>query len=164
MNIVDSKVINTKYGLEMYLDLVKTIEVKELHSPTDIGPFYEIVLGVEYFLLRDRKYYDSERNYFRLRMSDDFNSITLKETDTESLFAVKTEHERDSTKLLIGQWLIKTNAFKEVICQLIQQKKIQNVQNEGDIQKALGTITFLEKLLELKIEDILTADVEERDN
>ncbi len=160
MNVLDAKIINTQYGLETYLDMVKNIEVKELHSPSDNDPFYEIVLGIEYFLLRDGKYYDSERNYFRIQMSEDFNSITLRETDTESLFAVKTEHERDSTKLLVGEWLIKTNAFKQVISELIQQKKMENVQNEGDTRKVLGTIRFLEILLEIKTEDILSADVE----
>ncbi|WP_424475460.1 hypothetical protein [Oceanobacillus kimchii] len=80
MNVLDAKIINTQYGLETYLDMVKNIEVKELHSPSDNEPFYEIVLGIEYFLLRDGKYYDSERNYFRIQMSEDFNSITLRET------------------------------------------------------------------------------------
>ncbi|RFU63119.1 hypothetical protein [Peribacillus glennii] len=160
MNIFDAKIVNTQYGLEMYLDRVKNIEIKEIHSPSDNDTCYEIELGVEYFLLRDGNYYDSAKNYFRIRMNEDFNSITLRETDTESLFAVKTEHERDSTKLLVGEWLLKTNAFNQVINELIQQKKKENVQNEGDTRKVLGTIRFLERLLEIKTEEILSAKVE----
>ncbi|WP_424475461.1 hypothetical protein [Oceanobacillus kimchii] len=37
---------------------------------------------------------------------------------------------------------------------------MENVQNEGDTRKVLGTIRFLEILLEIKTEDILSADVE----
>jgi hypothetical protein len=55
---------------------------------------------------------------------------------------------------LVGEWLLKTNAFKLVISEQIQQKKMENVQNEGDTRKVLGTIRFLEILLEIKTEDI----------
>ncbi|CAH0346676.1 hypothetical protein [Bacillus sp. CECT 9360] len=163
MNVMDAKIINTQYGLETYLDIVENIDVKELHYPTEIDHFYEIMLGVEYFLLREEKYYDSEKNYFRIRMNSDFSSITLKETKTESLFAIKNEFERIATKELVGEWLIKTTAFKQVIDGLILQKKMENVQTDEDIQKVLGTIRFLEKLLEIKTEDVLSAVVE-RDN
>ncbi|MBM7634263.1 hypothetical protein [Geomicrobium sediminis] len=64
---------------------------------------------------------------------------------------------------LVGEWLIKTNAFKEVINELIQKKKMENVQTEEDIQIVLGTTRFLEKLLKNKTEEILSAVVE-RDN
>ncbi|MDP4105796.1 MAG: hypothetical protein Q8935_12690, partial [Bacillota bacterium] len=53
-----------------------------------------------------------------------------------------------------------THAFKQVINELIVQKKMENVQTEGDIQVVLGTIRFLEKLLEIKTEDILSNNVE----
>ncbi|WP_269758452.1 hypothetical protein [Thalassobacillus sp. C254] len=129
----------------------------------EIDPYYEIILGIEYFLLREEKYYDSQKNYFRIRMNSEFSSITLRETKTKSLFAVKNEYERDATMELVGEWLIKTNAFKEVINELIQKKKMENVQTEEDIQIVLGTTRFLEKLLKIKTEEILSAVVE-RDN
>lgn len=160
MNVLDAKIINTQYGMETYLDFVKNVEVKDLHYPTEISPFYEIIIGVEYFLLRKENYYDSEKNYFIIRMNSDFSSITLRETKTESLFAVKNEFERDATKELVGEWLIKTNAFTQVINDLIDQKKMENVQTEEHIQIVLGTIRFLEKLLKIKTEDILNANVE----
>ncbi|MGE7307788.1 hypothetical protein ACQKJG_28595 [Priestia megaterium] len=163
MNVMDAKIINTHYGLETYLDFVKNLDVKKLHYPTEIDPYYEIILGIEYFLLREEKYYDSQKNYFRIRMNSEFSSITLRETKTKSLFAVKNEYERDATKELVGEWLIKTNAFKEVINELIQKKKMENVQTEEDIQIVLGTTRFLEKLLKIKTEEILSAVVE-RDN
>ncbi|MFF2592529.1 hypothetical protein ACFVSZ_04135 [Priestia megaterium] len=77
----------------------------------------------------------------------------------ESLFAVKNAGEKDATKELIGEWLIKTQAFKQVINELIVQKRMEDVQTEGDIQVVLGTIRFLEKLLEIEAEDIVRAIV-----
>ncbi|MFE7064264.1 hypothetical protein ACFVAD_19220 [Sutcliffiella sp. NPDC057660] len=160
MNVKDAKIISTQNGLETYLDVVKSIDVKDLHYPTETELFYEITVGIEYFLLKEERYYDSRKNYFRIRMDTDFGSLTLAETKTESLFAVKNEGEKDATKELIGDWLIKTQAFKQVINELIVQKKTEDVQTEGDIQSVLGTIRFLEKLLEIEAEDILRATVE----
>lgn len=160
MNVMDAKIISTQYGLETYLDVVKSVDVRDLHYPTETELFYEITVGIEYFLLKEERYYDSRKNYFRIRMDSDLSSVTLVETKTESLFAVKNEGERDTTKELVGEWLIKTDAFKHVINELIVQKKMENVQTEGDIQVVLGTIRFLEKLLEIKTEDILSTNVE----
>ncbi|EZH64211.1 hypothetical protein HNR44_001681 [Geomicrobium halophilum] len=141
---------------------VNSVKVSDIIT-IEIDPYYEIILGIEYFLLREEKYYDSQKNYFRIRMNSEFSSITLRETKTKSLFAVKNEYERDATMELVGEWLIKTNAFKEVINELIQKKKMENVQTEEDIQIVLGTTRFLEKLLKIKTEEILSAVVE-RDN
>lgn len=55
-----------------------------------------------------------------IHMNTDMSSVTLRETKTESLFAVKTKFERDATKELVGEWLIKINAFKQVINDLIE--------------------------------------------
>ncbi|WP_144529288.1 hypothetical protein [Peribacillus simplex] len=160
MNVMDAKIISTKYGLETYLDVVKSVDVRELHYPTETEPFFEITVGIEYFLLKEERYYDSRKNYFRIRMDSDFGSVTLVETKTESLFAVKNGGEKDATKNLVGEWLIKTQAFKQVINELIVQKKMEDVQTEGDIQAVLGTIRFLEKLLEIEAEDIVSTIVE----
>jgi len=101
---------------------VNSVKVSDIIT-IEIDPYYEIILGIEYFLLREEKYYDSQKNYFRIRMNSEFSSITLRETKTKSLFAVKNEYERDPTMELVGEWLIKTNAFKEVINELIQKRK-----------------------------------------
>ncbi|WP_419888342.1 hypothetical protein ACN6MT_23730 [Neobacillus niacini] len=159
MNVMDAKIISTQYGLETYLDVVNSVDVRDLHYPTETRLFYEITVGIEYFILKEERYYDSRKNYFRIRMDSDFGFITLVETKTESIFAVKNEGKRDTTKELVGKWLIKTDAFKQVINELIVQKKMENVKTEGDIQVVLGTIRFLEKLLEIKTEDILSTNV-----
>lgn len=70
---------------------------------------------------------------------------------------MKNEFERSATKELIGEWLIKINAFRKVLNDLIADKKMENVKTEENI---IGTIRFLEKLLEITTEDILSARVE----
>ena len=77
-----------------------------------------------------------------------------------SLFAVKNEFERSATKELIGEWLIKSSAFRKVLSDLIDDKKMENVTTEENIIGTIGTIRFLKKLLEITTEDILSARVE----
>ncbi|MFP3126091.1 hypothetical protein OH784_25965 [Ectobacillus funiculus] len=162
MNLLDAKVINTVQGLEVYLDLAENIEIKEIRIQT-MGidsPFYEVQFGIEYFLLRKGSYYSSQRNYFRICMNHGFSSITLKETETESLFAVKSEDERAATKKLLGEWLIQTNGYKESINECIKEVKKADVFKGEDIQDKKEIIKFLEKLLRLTTEDIKFASVE----
>lgn len=159
MTVLDAKVINTDYGLETYLDVVNNIEVKQLVSPTIHDSYYGITIGINYFRLREGNYYCRERNYFKLCMSTDLTSITLIETEKESLFAVKSSSERGATLELVGGWLIHTHAFKEAINELINAI---NDNNEGlEEHNKIGTLKFLEKLLTLEKEDIISSNVRE---
>lgn len=160
MNVLDAKVIDTVRGLEMYVDALEHIQIKELHIPTKNHPFYEIQFGIEYFLLRDSRYYDSQINYFGICMSEDFSVITLKETETQSLFAVKSEDEREATKNLLGEWFIKTSHYQEVIHERIENVKAEDVYTEQEIRHNIEVITFLERLLAVTTEDIQAAIVE----
>ncbi|QGS67896.1 hypothetical protein CV093_01585 [Oceanobacillus sp. 143] len=56
MNVMDAKVINTKYGMELYFDNIESVDVKEVHSPTVENPFYEVLIGVEFLLMKERKF------------------------------------------------------------------------------------------------------------
>ncbi|MDP9579776.1 hypothetical protein [Priestia megaterium] len=159
MYLLNTTAIRTTRGLELYLDLVKNISIKELCIPTVNNPFYEVKFEVNYFLLEQNKYYDQQKNYFWLVMNKNLNLITLRETEMKSLFAIKNEVERKATKQLLGDWFISTNAYKKAIFQYIEvdiQKNIQ-VENNECTKKALK---FLEKLLELETTDIKKALVE----
>ncbi|MFP3121955.1 hypothetical protein OH784_04040 [Ectobacillus funiculus] len=160
MNVLDAKVITTVRGIEIYLDVEKNITIKEIYIPTMNSPFYEIQFGIEYFLLREKKYYDSEMNYFGLRMNHDFSSITLKEPETESLFAVKSEAERAATKKLLGEWFIKTNSYQESLNGCIKKVQGEDVCTVEDIKHNIEMMRFLGELLELTTEDIEMALVE----
>ncbi|MGG3189319.1 hypothetical protein ABEP42_15080 [Priestia megaterium] len=160
MNVLDAKVITTITGLEIYLDLVETSQIRKVCIPTIDNPFYEIQFGIKYFLLRKEKYYDSHRSYFSICMNNDFNRITLQEPETESLFAVKSQTERQATQNLLGEWFIKTSAYKESIKEVIKEVKKENVYTEEDIQHTVETVRFLEKLLKLTSSDIQNAPLE----
>lgn len=162
LNLLDAKVIDTQYGLEAYLDRVNTIEVITIRTSNENSSFYEIKLGVYYFLLKERNF-EYRKNYFWIRLNKYNSSITLIESETESIFAVKNKFEREATKDLIGTWLIKTNTFYQAITQQVQNlKKEQNIQTEEDIKKLCDTIKSLEKLLQIKTEDIQNASIEQR--
>ena len=160
MNVLDAKVITTITGLEIYLELMETSQIRKVCIPTIDDPLYEIQFGIKYFLLRKEKYYDSHRSYFSICMNNDFTRITLREPETESLFAVKSQNERQATQNLLGEWFIKTNAYRESIKEVIKEVKKENVYSEEDIQHTVETVRFLEKLLKLTPSDIQNAPLE----
>lgn len=159
MQILDAKMIDTKSGLETYLDIQKNVHVADLHIPTEDSPFFDIKIGIEYYRLIDQNYYDSQVNYFWIRIHPEMNTIALLEPEIQNIFSIKDVNERVATKKLIGEWLINTNAFKSSIKNLIEEKRSENVLTEKDIRETLRTIELLEKTLELKTEDILKAEV-----
>jgi hypothetical protein len=159
MQLLDAKIILTQYGNETYVNKENTVEIKELQTPKEHSPFYRILIGIEYLLLKEGKYYDSQKNYFWLVMDEDFRSLVIEETETENIFALKSEEERQATQELIGKWLIHTDVFKNEVQNNIDKMKNENVVTVDDIYHAMKSIKFLEKLLELKTEDILSASV-----
>jgi hypothetical protein len=162
MNVLDARVINTHRGLETYLDSGENVAIKKIQIPTQNHPFYEIQFGIEYFLLRKGKYYDRQRNYFIIQMNPDFTSIKLKETETESLFSVKSEEEREATKALIGEWFIQTNSYKQSIQESIERIRKEEISTEEDINKKLKTINFLKKISYLISSDIQNAPIKKQ--
>ncbi|THE13152.1 hypothetical protein E1I69_08615 [Bacillus timonensis] len=159
MRILDAKMIDTKSGLETYLDIQKNVHVADLRIPTEESPFFEIKIGIEYYRLIEQNYYDIQVNYFWIRIHPEMNTITLLEPEIQNIFSIKDVNERVATKKLIGEWLINTNAFRSSIKNLIKEKKSENVVTEKDIRETLRTIELLEKTLDLKTEDILNAEV-----
>ncbi|MGC9934531.1 hypothetical protein [Priestia aryabhattai] len=162
MNVLDAKVIHTHQGLETYLDSGENVVIKKIQIPTQNHPFYEIQLGIEYFLLRKEKYYDRQRNYFIIQMNPDFTSIVLKETETESLFSVKSEDERKATKALIGEWFIQSNSYKQSIQESIERLRKEEISTEEDINQKLKTINFLKKVSYLTLSDIQNAPIKKQ--
>ncbi|WP_338452306.1 hypothetical protein R4Z09_10720 [Niallia oryzisoli] len=160
MNVLDAKTINTQNSLEIYVDRMNHVMVTDLHIPTEENPYFDLKIGIKYYRLRNQNYYDSDINYFWLRIDLEKNSVFLLEPDTQSLFAIKDEEEREATQELIGEWLINTLMFKHSIREIINQKKAENITSEVEIRPILRTIELLEKTLELSTEDILKATVE----
>ncbi|RDW16081.1 hypothetical protein CWR48_18015 [Oceanobacillus arenosus] len=153
MNVMDAKVINTKYGLEMYVDDIQSVEIKEVHSPTIENPFYEVRIGVEFLLMKDQKYFNKMENDFWISMSPDFQSVKIKETEKKNIFALKNDKEKEATRELVGEWLIKTDSYKHAIMERINQ--------QADMKNDLSnTDYFLKNLLYLDSNDIKDALIE----
>ncbi|WP_437834645.1 hypothetical protein ACQRXC_29300 (plasmid) [Niallia taxi] len=162
MNIIDAKIINTnnELGFELYTDDLSSIELKDIHYPIEDKPYYEITVGISYNRLRLKNYYERETGYFKIRMNQKLNELTIIETDKVSLFAIKTEHERKETKKLVADWLITTNSFQEHINDLIMTNRMKN----GDLIKNFQqTVKFLIKLQEIKPQEILNAKMEKEE-
>ncbi|AKO93013.1 hypothetical protein [Priestia filamentosa] len=160
MSLLDAKGIHTTHGVELYVDLVKNVNIKELLIPTVNNPFYGVKLEIDYLLLKEHKHYEHhyehQKNSFWIVMDENLSSITLKEPEMESLFAIKNEEEREATKQLLGEWFIKTTGYKAAITQNLTEFE----QNNSDMKENEGTkktIQFLKRLLELKTADIVNA-------
>ncbi|MFE7083664.1 hypothetical protein [Priestia megaterium] len=152
MDLLNTKAIKTTHGFELYVDLIKNINIKELSIPTVTNPFYEVKFEIDYLLLEEHKYYDHQQNYFWIVMDENLSSITLKESEMQSLFAVKNEEEREATQRLLGEWFIKTNAYREVINQYLNELE-EHYMKEEENQYTKKAITFLKELLEIKTMD-----------
>lgn len=153
MNTVDAKIIKTQYGSEVYVDDVEHINFKSIHAPKVNQPLYRIEFEIGYFLLKEHRYYEYEKNYFWLAVSENFSKLTIQEPDMESLFGAKSEDERKATKALLSQWLIHTEAYKKQLNQHINDCKKSNDTNEG-------ITAVLEKLLTISAADIEQARIE----
>jgi len=153
MDLLNTKAIKTTHGLELYVDLIENIKVTELHIPTVSNPYYEVKFEVDYFLLEEHKYYDLQQNFFWIVMDENLSSITLKEPEMQSLFGVKNEEEREATKQLLGEWFIKTTAYKKAITRCLNECEDHNIDIEKN-QRTKKIVQFLKKLLELKTMDI----------
>jgi hypothetical protein len=153
MNTVDAKIIKTQYGSELYVDDVEHINFKSLHAPEANQPLYRIEFEIGYFLLKEHRYYEYEQNYFWLAVSEDFSKLIIQEPDMESLFGAKSEEERKATKELLSQWLIHTEAYKNLLKQHINDCKKSDETNQ-DIT------AVLEKLLSVSAADIEQAPIE----
>lgn len=158
MAVLDAKILNTTQGLETYYDKVKNIDVIKVQGTNAQSHQFEAIIKVEYLLLREEKFYDREKNYFGIRMDLNTKKIVLFETTMQSLFAVKTEEEREATKKLIGEWLINTQAFKTAIQQKLKELKASGHHN------TIGAINFLKHLIDLNTQDIKDAEILNNNN
>ncbi|RLL46571.1 hypothetical protein D8M04_05020 [Oceanobacillus piezotolerans] len=151
MSMVDAKVINTRYGLEMYCDKDSSVVINEVHSPTDKNPYYEVLIGVEFLVMKNQKDMYPMKNFFWISMSEDFQTVKIKETEMGNLFALKDSEERKATKEMVAQWLFKTESFKKAITTWIK-KESHSVQPDEE--------QFLNNLLYLSTENLESAFIE----
>ncbi|QGS67897.1 hypothetical protein CV093_01590 [Oceanobacillus sp. 143] len=78
-------------------------------------------------------------------MSTDFKTVKIKESDKGNLFGLKDNGEKEATRELLGDWLIKTSSFKNAVTEII---------NKQEYRKPSETEHFLKNLLYLNSGDI----------
>lgn len=161
MDLIEAKVIDTQYGMELFMDKKNDVDVLAIHSPTVTNPYFDLKVGISYYLIKEH-YYQRRKNYFWIRMDKYNNSITFKESEKESIFAVKTIEERKATQALITEWLLYSQTFKKALNKTLKEILTKNIETEEDIKEINELKIFLEKLLNIKDVVILDAITEKR--
>jgi hypothetical protein len=147
MNLLESKVIQTKFEKEIFIDEISNIELSGFQYPNKNFPYYEMMVGVDLMRIRNNEYYGTEKSYFGLRITEDFQSIVVFDPDQQSIFAVKNELEKQAAIELIDYLLIESPKFKELVRQMIYNNKQANVVSDIEIQEHNAKLSVLEGLL-----------------
>ncbi|MGG3466254.1 hypothetical protein ABES02_01610 [Neobacillus pocheonensis] len=154
MNLLESKVIQTKSEKEIYIDQNTNIEIGGIQYPEKAHPYYEFMVGLELIRIRANEYYGTKKAYFGIRITENLQSLTIFEPDQQSIFASKSEEEKDAAIELINYLLIESLNFKQFVMTMIRNLKTENGIFEKEISKLKANKALLEKLLKVTYEDV----------
>lgn len=154
MNMLESKVIQTRYEKEIFIDEKSNIEINGFRSLNKNTPFYEFVIGLDLMRIRDNEYYGNKKSYVTIKISEDLQSLFVLEPDLQSIFAVKNEQEKEAAIELIHYLLVDSQTFKQVVSEMISNLKKENVVNVFEVKEASAKLAVLERLLNVRNEDI----------
>jgi hypothetical protein len=157
VNLLDAKIIQTKYEKEIFLDQNSNIVLNGFNYPERNFPFYTMMVGLELIRIRGNEFYGSEKRYFGMIISEDFQSITIIEPDQQSIFAGKNVQEKQAVIELIEYVLTESPNFKKLVTTTIQNIKQSNVVFEREIRELKAKLTILEGLLNVRFEDVTFA-------
>ncbi|WP_066070885.1 hypothetical protein [Neobacillus soli] len=157
MNLLESKVIQTKVEKEIFIDEISNIELSGFQYPNKNIPYYEMMVGVDLMRIRNNEFYGTKKSYFGLRITEDLQSIVVFDPDQQSIFAVKNELEKQAAIELIGYLLIESPKFKELVRQMIYNNKQANVVSDIEIQEHKAKLSVLEGLLNVPNLDVKIA-------
>lgn len=154
MNLLESKVIETEFEKEIFIDKISNINLRVSLYPERNFPFFELIVGLEFIRIRDNEFYGYNDNYFRLRITEDLESFFVFETDQQSIFGIKNGQEKEATIELIHYILTESTNFKKLINTMIKNLKLANVVCEEEIKETKAKLMVLEKLLKIHFEDV----------
>jgi hypothetical protein len=157
MNLLESKVIQTKFEKEIFIDEISNIELSGFQYPNKNFPYYEMMVGVDLMRIRNNEFYGTKKNYFGLRITEDLQSIVVFDPDQQSIFAVKNKLEKQAAIELIDYLLIESPKFKELVRQMIYNNKQANVASNIEIQEHNAKLSVLEGLLNVRNLDVKIA-------
>ena len=73
MNLLESKVIQTRLEKEIFIDQSSSIEIKIFQFLEKDLAYYEFMVGLEFLRIRENEYYGAEKKYFGIRFTDHMN-------------------------------------------------------------------------------------------
>jgi hypothetical protein len=154
MNMLESKVIQTRFEKEIFIEEKSNIEINEFRTFDKNTPFYEFMIGLNLIRIRDNEYYGNKTSYVNIRISEDLQSLFVLEPDLQSIFAIKNKQEKEATIELIQYLLVDSQTFKQVVSEMISNLKRENVVNGFEVKEANAKLAILDRLLNVSNEDI----------
>ncbi|MBV7509138.1 hypothetical protein KW850_28550 [Bacillus sp. sid0103] len=157
MSLLESKVIQTQIEKEIFIDNISNMEIESINYPKKGFPFYEFMVGLDLMRIRENEFYGTEKRYFGIRTSVDFQSITVFEPNQQSIFAVKNKQEKQDAIELIEHVLIESPNFKHLVMAMINDIQQANIICEEEIKELKTKLELLERLLKIRYEDVQIA-------
>lgn len=154
MNILESKVIQTRFEKEIFIEEKSNIKINEFRYLDENSPFYEFMIGLNLIRIRDNEYYGPKKSYVNIRISEDLQSLFVLEPDVQSIFAIKNKQEKQAAIELIHYLLVESQTFKQVVSEMISNLKKENIVNGFEVKEAKAKLSVLERLLNVSDEDI----------
>ncbi|MCM3765663.1 hypothetical protein [Neobacillus niacini] len=154
MKMLESKVIQTRYEKEIFIDEKPNIEINGFRSLNKNTPFYEFMIGLDLMRIRDNEYYGYKKSFIRIRISEDLQSLFVLEPDLQSIFAGKNTQEKEAAMELIHYLLVDSQTFNQVVSDMISSLRKVNVVNSLEIKELKIKLDVLERLLNVSEDDI----------
>ncbi|MBV7509575.1 hypothetical protein KW850_31080 [Bacillus sp. sid0103] len=157
MNLLESKVIQTKLEKEIFIDQSSNIEFNRFHYHESTFHTYEFMVGLELIRIRDNELYGTKKAYFGIRITEEIQSIIIFEPDQQSIFALKNKQENQAVTELIDYLITKSTNFKQLVMAMIYNLKQENVVCEKEIKELKAKQALLERLLNVRFENVIFA-------
>lgn len=154
MNMLESKVIQTRFEKEIFIEEKSNININGFHSLDKNTPFYEFMIGLDLIRIRYNEYYGTKKSYVSIRISEDLQSLFVLEPDVQSIFSIKNKQEKEAAIELIHYLLLDSQTFKQVVSEMISNLKKKNVVNGFEIKEVKIKLAVLGRLLNISDEDI----------
>lgn len=152
--MLESKVIQTRFEKEIFIEEKSNINISGFLSLDKNTPFYEFMISLDLIRIRDNEYYGTKKSYVSIRISEDLQSLFILEPDVQSIFAIKNKQEKEAAIELIQYVLVDSQTFKQVVLEMISNLKKENVVNGFEVKEAKAKLAVLERLLNVREEDV----------
>jgi hypothetical protein len=154
MNMLESKVIQTRFEKEIFIEEKSTISINGFRSLDKNTPFYEFMIGLDLIRIRDNEYYGTKKSYVNIRISEDLQSLFIIEPDVQSIFAIKNKQEKEAAIELVQYLLADSQTFKQVVSEMISNLKKENIVNGFEVKEVKAKLAVLERLLNVREDDV----------